>query len=363
MEMSIAQILENTTRITPRSTLMPTAITANNGTTPKHTMTVSPAFYYPFVILYVLVTFLGICGNGLVWYLFATKKVKHRPFNLQLLNLSVTDLFADIVVYPFIIMGMDYVIPENMSTRNANILCAIKFGLNPFWSVTYVSIWTLTFISVFRFLRIKFPLKKTWVTTKQGTVSIIVLIWLICITVSLPGFIFTEYDSHLGYCVKVWPAGFDGSAYILFMSIIFYPIPIFLMLFTFIATAHQLWGKRDNTTTDPEGVQETHLTRRRKAVKLLGGLILVFLVFWGPAFIHWAVIAIIPESSDVLRSELRCAFIFLGLLNTVANPIVYALRSEEFNRGIRKTGNEMASVLGFAKMQEDFPGVSQNDSQ
>ena len=295
------------------------------------------------IALYVVVLFFGICGNAVVCYLFASKRVKCTSFNMLLLNLSVADLLADIFMIPYVFVGP--AILRRLSNKNANWICAFTMGKVPFWVVTAVSLLSLSFISMTRYLQVKYPIAHSKVTSRRGTVISIIIMWLVGLALPAPLLLSFKYKPEIATCHRKWPEGFNGKIYSAATAIIGIVLPTAWMIFTFISTARILRKLNshhvdDNSNTQP--LLSTNVVQRRKAVKLLGGLIIVFIICWSPFFIYWclsgAAPAVFPQGGaewDYARMRVHRCCLLVAFCNTVADPLIYALRGEEFRKALR----------------------------
>lgn len=107
---------------------------------------------------------------------------------------------------------------------------------------------TLSAISVERY----FAICKPWTRrlSKRFIVRVIVCIWLIGFSVSIPDLIFysvttTFHESitfYLRYCSRQWTSN-DNLIYNLIILIVLYSIPICLMAYTYAIISKQLWRK------------------------------------------------------------------------------------------------------------------------
>ena len=305
----------------------------------------------------------------MVCFLFATNRVPLTPFNSLLLNLSIADLMADIFSYPYIFIDLTSL--RNFSKRRADLACAFTIGLTPFWIVTSVSLLTLCFISMTRYVLIKYPFRHTFLTERAYTNTFLAFVWPISIALPLPNFFSFSYDPKTAICYRVWPNNFNGPVYSACIAVFGIGLPGTLMLFTFISTARSLWKRTlDNVSTPMAG-----LIKRRKAVKLLGFLIVAFLVCWGPFFVYFvlsrSVKSAFPDGAEgeYLRMKIIRAVILVALCNTSADPIIYGLRSEEFRKGLKDTirrfssrGERSRSATATSQFYYDHHGIIHVDS-
>ena len=344
---SMATFVSNSTRQIQSITTLPKITGFTNAKlSPYH---VFPHHYllYLGVIrgLLVLVTLLGIPCNSFILYLFAARKVRLTPFHIQLLQMTIADLLANVSIYPFIIVGVELIPLRTMSQVNANIACSFIVGETPFWIATSVSILTLSFISFTRYLKIQRPTKYYWINGKKGTITILLMIWIPSM-LPLKNFFSFVYDPR-GFCNRVWPEGFDGMLYRRITAALTVVGPTSLLLFTFLSARRLLSRRNKNISESDKGSKKLKST-----VQLLGFLILVYFVSWTPYFSYWLLAGILPNK--VMRKNYVEGYLITigwlaGLCNSVANPIIYTLKGEEFRRGIeeyrKKMGPQLRSVV------------------
>ena len=283
-------------------------------------------------VFYIAITLMGICGSSVVCHMFAARKIPHTAFNLLLLNLSIADLFAALFSYPYILVDLKML--RDLSPKNANVACAFTIGQTPFWIAAGVTLYTLAYISLQRYISIRYPLGGTWIKRKSSSARFIIFIWPLSVGILFPNFISFEYDRISAVCKRKWPAAFSGSVFSATTMVLGFIFPISVMLFTFFATMRRLWSKTAVATGRTSG----GLQRKRKAAILLAMLILAFFICWGPFFVYWllsrAFKTMFPVGAkgEYLRMKIIRVTILIALCNTVADPLIYGLRGEEFRK-------------------------------
>ena len=295
----------------------------------------SPTVNIALNVFYVVITVLGLLSNGLVIHLFISKKVQSTAFNLLLLNLSIADIIADISAYPYVFVNLPNL--RNYSDSTANLICTLSYGMTPFMMASSVTIFTLCFISVIRFLMIKYPLRSYWTKDKRNIIIFIIIVWPVSIGILSTNFITFQYDPISAICYRRWPKHFNGKLWSAMISFVGYMLPIVVMMITFSAAGLKLWDK--TLSAGNNFISKASLKRKKKAFVLLGFLIIAFFVCWSPVF-GYLVLARSTKSvfPDGERGE--CArmhvlrFVFLiALCNTVADPVIYGFKGEEFRNG------------------------------
>jgi len=287
-------------------------------------------------VLYVVVAVLGVLGNSLVFYLFGSKRVKMTPFNILLLNLSISDVLADLSIWPYVFIDLRSL--RGLSQSVADSMCVITMGQMTYWLAASAALLTLCVISVSRYLFIRYPMKAQSFKKSHALYIVILFIWPFSIALVMPNFFAFHYNSQFSICERRWPDGINGRVYSGITALLGYLVPSSLLLFTFIATRQRLWLTRSTSLSH----SASSIRRRKAASMLLAALILAFFACWGPFFIYWALSralkSIFPEGpeGEYMRMRIIIFVLFFSLCNTVADPIVYGLRGEDFRKSLRK---------------------------
>eukprot|EP00112_Aurelia_sp_Birch-Aquarium-sp1_P016747 Seg382.10 transcript_id=Seg382.10/GoldUCD/mRNA.D3Y31 product="Pyroglutamylated RFamide peptide receptor" protein_id=Seg382.10/GoldUCD/D3Y31 len=339
--MSNVTLASNLTAVTLAAATTVTTTTTTTLIPNDTTVTIPPLFSNGFEIglriIYLLMTFLGIGGNGLIIYLIVSKKVGRTSFNILLTNLSLADLLANFFLYPYIfidIQGLD------ISQSTGRVLCNFTIGLTSFFICCVVSFLTLTTISVNRYICINHPLKFSWQQSKDGSKIFSVITWVISILVLSPNFFSFVYLKQWGICRREWPNGLNGKLYTLFTALFGLLAPVLVLFYTYIATVKTLRNKVSDTVV----VQSIPQNTRRKTVRLLGWLIVVFALCWSPFFIYWVLSRyanVFSEGNmgDIQRMRAIRLTIIPATLHTIADPILYGLVSEQYRVAVKKFFN------------------------
>lgn len=291
--------------------------------------------------IYVIITLTGICGNSLVLYLVLAKRVERSTFSLLLANLSFADLVADISLYPYVFIDLR---GFNVNEFQGSVLCNFTIGLTIFFTCTAVSLFTLTTISINRCISINHPLRFEWQQSRQCVLYFIPFTWLIGIITLTPNFISFSYKKDLGICRRQWPQGINGSLYSLLTAFFGLIVPIMVLILTFFSTLKSLRVRVYNSTTLP-----ALRNSRRKTIRLLGWLILVFSICWVPFFCYW----FLSRATDIFDNGYEGDFqrmrvirltILFASMNTAIDPIMYALFSEQYRGALRRLVRSNAAV-------------------
>ena len=297
-------------------------------------------------------------GNGLVCYFFIKKKVKLTSFNMLLLNLSIADMMADVFAYPHIFVDLKML--RRFSQVDANILCAFTIGITPFGVVTAVTIFTITYIAINRFVSVRFPFKTAFLKSKRNTAWIIVIIWLWGVAYVTPNVFAFRFDYQYAVCFRAWPKTINVPTWNIIGLIFGLILPITIMISSFFSA---LWKFRGVPLS---GEQGEAMERKKRAVKLLGYLILAYFICWGPSSIYLllslSVPSIWPEGVEGQYARMRAIRVtfLITLTNTVMDPVIYGYHNLEFQKCFKEVFRNVAAKIPVISMASSTGGAAES---
>ena len=282
--------------------------------------------------LYFVVATVGTVSNGAIIVAFARGRITITPFTMLLLNLSIADFIQDLNIYPYIFIDLKNL--HKVPDYTANLVCSFTIGMSVFWVATCASIYTLMFISFFRYTNLLNTVRHRNLVkfTKRHIILFMVVCWLLSAAVIYPNFVSFTLDKKMGICYRTWPETINGTVYIMLTTAVFFLLPIAVLFVNFILTVKLLWdGRKSNAPA-------TFVSKRRRQVAaLLLKLVLVFIVCWTPIFLYFVVSrsGIFKEGAPGEYSKMRVLniVILIASLNSVCDPILYAFSWETFRKG------------------------------
>ncbi|XP_077999659.1 tachykinin-like peptides receptor 86C [Glandiceps talaboti] len=233
-----------------------------------------------------------------------------------------------------------------------------------------VSIYTLTALGIDRYYAIVYPLKRRITTSR--TKLVISIIWLISICLSivqlasassrlvdLNEYYEGEGDIHVYFCTeRLDPQTARG--YEVFILIITYVIPLCLLSYTYLNIGKQLWGRKIPGYVDKDR-DLAHIKSKRKTVKMLVIIVLMFALCWLPLHIINVVMKFYPElyeNADVRTQDtmriLHGCFLWLACANSFVNPLVYVFVNDNFRNDLQK----IFRCRCFRKKRHNVSGMS-----
>ncbi|XP_058249059.1 trace amine-associated receptor 13c-like [Hemibagrus wyckioides] len=290
---------------------------------------VSPAVYILLYVCSAAVVLLTVCGNLLVIISVLHFKQLHTPTNMLVLSLAVSDFFVGVFVMPSMLIWMMescWIFERGFCTSFLLIGGVL----------TCLSIYNIALIAVDRYLALSNPFLYMNRVSVRITCVIIVFDWCVVVIYILALMYFngnfTSYVFCPGECFyflnEVW------SVIDLVFSFIF-PLSVIIILYTrvfVIAKKHATAIRELNNHTRPKTQKITShsMKSERKAAKVLGILVSVFLMCLLPYFIYSLLGYVFEMQAETIQK-----FMILVCLNSTINPVIYALFYPWFRRCIK----------------------------
>lgn len=272
-----------------------------------------------------LVILVGMFMNSCTIYLYVTKRIQQTHFNNSLKHLSISSIVQYLGFIPFLVVNLKN-IPEGDPL--GSFVCGLTFGMTVFFGATFVSTYIVTFMSVERFRIIKSPIVSLGLTNKKN-VKIYAALWLASIILLAPNLFTYKLNKNIGICTRSINQYGKYTIYIYgyLMVLIALPIPTFVMVTTYLLTIYQLYKKKS----------EARLRHRRQVVKVLGMLIVIFLIGWMPFGMNWLLSYLDYYRKDELYKDIRISRFSLvpALCVPILNVLIYGMTNMQFRRSFQ----------------------------
>ncbi|XP_058249078.1 trace amine-associated receptor 13c-like [Hemibagrus wyckioides] len=308
---------------------------------------VSPAVYILLYVCSAAVVLLTVCGNLLVIISVLHFKQLHTPTNMLVLSLAVSDFLVAALLMPVMfiwtiescwIFGRDF--------------CTVFWLICGFLLI--ISIYNIALIAVDRYLALSNPFLYMNRVSVRITCVVIVLDWCVVGVYILALMYFNRNFTNSVMCSgecfylinEIW------TVIDLVYSLIF-PLSVIIIFYTrifVIAKKHATAIRELNNHTRPKTQKITShsMKSERKAAKVLGILVSVFLVCLFPYYIY----SLLGDVFEI-QTETFQKITILVCLNSTINPVIYALFYPWFRRCVKliitlqifQTDSALISVL------------------
>ncbi|XP_060884887.1 galanin receptor 2a [Labrus mixtus] len=275
-------------------------------------------------VSFALIFLVGTVGNSLVLAVLF-RKGQMKTTNLFILNLGIADLCFIVFCVPF--QATIYTLDQWVFGA---VMCKVVHFI--IFLTMYASIFTLTAVSVDRYLAICYPLRSRQMRTPKNAIASIVLLWLLALLFSAPYLsYFTQMElAGAVLCIPAWESK-PRFVMDLCTFVFGYLVPVLVLGLTYARTVRHLW-----TSVDPAKDASESRRAKRKVTKMIVVVAALFCVCWLP---HHLVVLCMWSGRFPLNHAtyvLRILSHLLAYANSCLNPVVYALVSKHFRKGFRK---------------------------
>ncbi|XP_049637729.1 galanin receptor type 1 [Suncus etruscus] len=303
------------------------------------------------LVVFGLIFALGVLGNSLVITVLARSKPgKPRSItNLFILNLSGADLAYLLFCVPF--QATVYALPDWVLGA---FVC--KSTHYVFTVSMLVSIFTLTAMSVDRYVAIVHAHRASALRVPRNALLGVGCIWVLSVALASPVAYQQDLvlwkDNHT-YCWDVWRGTRHKKVYVVCTFVFGYLLPLLLICFCYTKVLSHLHKKLKNMSKKSE-------TSKKKTAQTVLAVVVVFGISWLPHHIvHlWVEFGSFPltPTSFLFRILAHC----LAYSNSSMNPIIYAFLSENFRKAYRQVfkchrGQPAADGVKGSRSRADTP--------
>ncbi|XP_023250577.1 galanin receptor type 1-like [Seriola lalandi dorsalis] len=278
------------------------------------------------LLIFGLIFILGVLGNTMVITVLARSKPgqPRSTTNIFILNLSVADLSYLLFCVPF--QSTIYMLPTWVLGA---FIC--KF-IHYFFTVSMlVSIFTLSAMSVDRYVAIVHARRSSSIRVGKHAMLGVVLIWILSLVMAAPVAHYqsiVEREDNNTFCWEVWP-DHQRKVYVMCTFVLGYLLPLTLISVCYAKVLNHLHKKLRNIS------KKSELSKKKTAQTVLV-VVVVFCLSWLPHHIvHlWVEFGSFPlnQASFVFRMVAHC----LAYSNSSVNPVIYAFLSENFRNSYKQ---------------------------
>ena len=311
-------------------------------------------------ILLILIAVFTILGNTLVLIATWRERSLHQPNKYFIACLAFADLLAGLFIAPLKV----YLCDNESFSRSMPIhpgLYRFKVWIDTFALGT--SIYTLTFISVDRYLKISKPLLyKSRMTTSRSLKIIFVIAFISISLATYPASprLVSRGTLAVGYgvCKQIR----NGETIIFYLSLsiigILLPTTIIVIMYALIfRVAHKrnkmiINGELGETFNDQN--QRPALRKDMKVIKMLLVVVGTFLFCWSPLFIWLWLIIFHPKAVPYRTYHARIItsiVLTLPLVNSLCNPIIYACLDQTYREAFKHLFRRMICRADLRRQQ------------
>ena len=218
-------------------------------------------------ILYGSISILSITGNSLVIFVILKDKKMQTVTNIFIANLASADIILGMFATPF-----QFQPALHPRWDFPDILC----NLAPFFKVlsVTVSVFTLTIISIDRYVAVIYPLKAGF--SKTYAIVSLLFIWVLGFGSSFPeGYFFSvklykgQNPDGVPFCSPSWPSDSFSKYYYSYLMTVQYLLPLCVILFAYMRIACRIWGTEAPGNTIDNRDNARQKTKKKVRIKCI----------------------------------------------------------------------------------------------
>jgi hypothetical protein len=310
-------------------------------------------------IAFIIFAIFTILGNTLVLVATWRERSLHQPNKYFIVCLAVADLLVGMILEPLRLYQLDSH-PNSVYFDDPNIhLCRFMVWLDTF--ALTASIYSLTFISLDRYLKMSKPLQYRSKMTTSKSLKITFIIWFI--STAFATYAATPHSGSQG--ILLTAVGFgcpvDSSKEkrfytFLAVSAFFLPTIVILIMYALIfVVVHKRQkmlrnGELGQTFNDRN--QRSAFRQNLKTLRMLLVVVGVFILCWGPFFIYTLLWYYYPNfidwdrlwKSSSYQRRINITIIVINRLpyfNSLCNPIIYACLDRTYREAFKNLFRRM----------------------
>ncbi|XP_077989374.1 neuropeptides B/W receptor type 1-like [Glandiceps talaboti] len=300
------------------------SVSDNNSTVAACTNSFYVVLEFAIPIVYGCICIFGLMGNGLVMFVTMRNRVNSVP-SVYVLNLAVADFLFMIVLI--------FLAYQHASHKwiFGHIVCkiAIAFdGLNQFTSV-----YTLTLMSIDRYLAIAHALRSMSFRTVHNARLICLLIWVFSAIFVLPLWMYGGLtNKHGSYqCDTAWPYPEFEAIFVIYTFVFGFALPLFIIIASYACMLRYLV-----ITKRPSSTQTTSRKKSKRIAILVFAIVAAFVVCWLPFYVVHLTIALsnTTKLSCVATTLAYILSICLSYSNSCINPFIYTSIGRRYRMGL-----------------------------
>ncbi|XP_047674870.1 trace amine-associated receptor 13c-like [Tachysurus fulvidraco] len=290
---------------------------------------VSPAVYILLYMCSAAVVLLTVCGNLLVIISVLHFKQLHTPTNMLLLSLAVSDFLVGAFVIPTMFIW----------TIESCWIFERDFCIS-FWFIdgflTIISIYNVTLIAVDRYLALSNPFLYMNRISVRITAAVIVFDWYLVVAYNLTFMYFNGNFTVSVMCPGECLLIVNEVLSVIDLVVLFiFPLSVIIILYTrvFVIAKKHVTAIRElnnHTRRKTQKITSYSMKSERKAAKVLGILVSVFLVCLLPYFIYSLLGDVIEIQTETIQK-----LVIMFYFNSTINPVIYALFYPWFRRCVK----------------------------
>lgn len=301
-------------------------------------------------VLYAFVLVVSLFGNALVIYIATqTKRINKTTTNFLIANMASSDLLISMFAIPRTITEIHV---GQSRWLVAGLLGQLSCKLIYFFQdiSTAVSIESLVFITVDRFVAVVFPYRGPIMSLRTCKFVVIPLIWIIATAIHSPYFYLFRLQEiqNQTHCIPSWTPAFQNEKkvqkqYYLVILVVLILLPLLLLAILYSAIIFHLRVKSKKHCPSTARCQR-RVREDSKVIKKVVTIVIVFVICIIPINVFGVLLYFVWDLKIPCGAkDYIFASYFVLFSNSAINPCVYFILNERYRREL----GEVVTRLSF----------------
>ena len=316
-----------------------------------------------FMVVLSTVTVLALAGNFLVILAFTrTVNLKTSP-NYYIVNMAVSDFVCALLNWPLYATEWVSKAGESLITEPTIAVLFCKLGIYSRTVSYVVSISSLAFIAVDRFIATKFPLKALKITRRTRAI-LLILSWVCPALGVVPYLVYSKIvkiENHT-FCRNVM-SKLALSIYYLLSFVLLYISPLLLILVLYpLIIKHSRRIRVEGDSGEMNMAIKKRQKQNRNIMRIFGSIVLAFFTCWTPLYVYmflksqYASIFI----NDQCGLLVSLFYYILPLFSTAINPFILITLSSSYRGAVKKICQSCLRKCRFAHISSGVSSQAQH---
>ncbi|EDO49829.1 predicted protein [Nematostella vectensis] len=304
-----------------------------NSTSESITNTSGSGVISAIIVVLSIIIIVGVIGNSMVIAVVGCIPSMKTTTNFLIVNVAVSDIIT------LLLTALHVGLSRIRGRVGANVFFCKVVDPNTLSNTALIATGlTLTVLSVERYNALVKPMAISRRLTKNNVGYVIVAIWVVSMVMALPMLVYLYIDPSTGMCT---PGDEKENLYISLTFIVIFMtiVPFLVIAFSYFQIISGLYFKNTICNATAPGQQSEDLVAKRKLVKLLLTVTVIFFI----AFVPYGVALILKFSLNAKHNaqqlknlrELSKVSAYLMPLHSSINPFLYAFQSQNYRHGFK----------------------------
>ncbi|KAL9960211.1 hypothetical protein ACROYT_G033638 [Oculina patagonica] len=300
-----------------------------------------------FTALYCITILAALIGNLLLICIITKKRDTRTLTGFLFVNMAAADLLVTLIVMPVSIEWL-YTGGKWLPGILGHVTCTLVYF--SFYVTLTASIFSLTLMSVDRYLGVVFPLRRfprfrrakvlaavIWLSSMIYSIPVAV-IWRLVEYKPLGIFICTPQFEQLGE--------FGMEVYYMYLFLFMYLIPLLVISLLYVLVGRTLRHRNipGQVSTD---IEKRNEETKRRIVRMLSIITAAFALCWLPAQCYHLILAFRPDVHNASPPYVMFLCFWSGHANSAVNPWLFMILNDRFRKVLSNAASRAQSSINY----------------